>query len=285
MKNMNKQDLILGAKQYADYITKEIPQKDADGNLLYYFSGSLVFDLLSSTSTMKLQNLDKDGKLLKDLGEIKNTSQSDYFFRKLTRPLSLDIDVISIDEEIFRDKEKIINLKAVRENCDKALNLCPAWERINGTMYLDALANDRKFSSHMIAVLTLDNGSNVVVCSPVDLLTHKLGEMIAMDPLKFNNQDKYQQKLEKDISDFSCLFNGLSTLNLIPQNLDCFLTEIINRCPDSAISRLAYHEKQSRINDMFRSIEPNIENVEKDKFTEFMSSIKIFNEKCLQKNM
>ena len=49
--NSDKKKIVDGAKQYASYVARNVPQMDDMGRVKYYFSGSLAMLLLPKQPT------------------------------------------------------------------------------------------------------------------------------------------------------------------------------------------------------------------------------------------
>ena len=89
-----KQKIIAGAKQYADYIIKHRPQKAEDGQVIYYYSGSLAMLLLSSAKSIKSFSLDQYGYTTNEQQEVSIPQKTTECFEKGTRPITSDIDIV-----------------------------------------------------------------------------------------------------------------------------------------------------------------------------------------------
>ena len=74
--NMDRQKVVDGAVQYTSYIVNNIPQKDENGRVLYFLSGSLVLLLLNKTVSFKSAYVNNDGKIVSEHEEIQVTDRS-----------------------------------------------------------------------------------------------------------------------------------------------------------------------------------------------------------------
>ena len=272
------------AVQYAEYITKIVPQVKASNLITYYFSGSLAMDLISSALSLKQQHLDKNGNIVSEGNDIQISNNSREMFRQGVRPISFDIDTVSIDYNTFNGQLPI-DLGSVRRECDKATILCPNWtEKFHGRLYFDALEGDRIISEHFIAILTMAGNKKIVISDPVYMLMHKLNEFFVIESVErkgiFAESNKI--KIQKDIRDFSCLFNGLAELKLIPENMIKFLREFF-KYNNNKMYEYMYQNEHEFISKTYSLIEPNIKKEYKDQFLNFFKGIDKYNKQELQK--
>ena len=237
-----KELIIKGAKQYSDHVTTNIPQKTEDNIIKYYFSGSLAMLLLSSAKSLKTMNVDENGMIKEQGQEISIPSANKNSLFKGVRAIGNDVDVILIDDTTFQGKGAIYSLSVIREKCDLATTLCPAWT-YSGTIYCDFLSDDRKFTAHNVAELTLNDDSKVFIVDPLDLIFHKFADAIFRlqninKTPSFEQEDKYYVKqYYKDLNDFASLFNGIVSLYQ-DINFDKTIEHIINTNWGTAFYRL-----------------------------------------------
>ena len=237
-----KELIIKGAKQYSDHVTTNIPQKTEDNIIKYYFSGSLAMLLLSSAKSLKTMNVDENGIIKEQGQEISIPSANKNSLFKGVRAIGNDVDVILIDDTTFQGKGAIYSLSVIREKCDLATTLCPAWT-YSGTIYCDFLSDDRKFTAHNVAELTLNDDSKVFIVDPLDLIFHKFSDAIFRlqninKTPSFEQEDKYYVKqYYKDLNDFASLFNGIVSLYQ-DKNFDKTIEHIINTNWGTAFYRL-----------------------------------------------
>ena len=235
------QKIIDGAKQYALYITSNIPQKDEKGNVRYYFSGSLAMLLLSSTESVKTYTLDSSGNLIADGRGFVISEENKSGLAAGVRPLSIDVDVVTLDESTFNRTARVYNTKTVLEKCDLAAELCPAWIGSINSMYLDSLGEERAIDVHDVATITLADGGELLIADPLNLILHKFADAIAVK----NNEKRIVgmgkdtarvvEKYEKDVRDFASMFNGVMDAYADIDFEDAVVT-LLKHCPQTAFT-------------------------------------------------
>lgn len=269
-----------GAKQYAEYLTENIPQTKGE-KVKYYFSGSLAMVLLSISKNIKNLKSDSNGQVTNNfpLKEIPETARQS--FENGVRPLSADIDIIEISDADFSNEQnnKVFNLSKIKENCSEWYSLCPFWHGFNGTMYVDILTNERELFSHNISIIELDNGKKILITNPVDLMFHKFSEMCMI------NSENSPLKYEKDCRDLSCLFNGLTKLQMIPSDPEKYLQSMTKSNHFSAVNNLLYYDYTDKIEKILKDTLPLIPQKEQNNFKKFIFSAKNFNESYTCKQM
>lgn len=264
---MQKELIIKGAKQYSDHVTTNIPQKTEDNIIKYYFSGSLAMLLLSSAKSLKTMNVDENGIIKEQGQEISIPSANKNSLFKGVRAIGNDVDVILIDDTTFQGKGAIYSLSVIREKCDLATTLCPAWT-YSGTGYCDFLSDDRKFTAHNVAELTMNDDSKVFIVDPLDLIFHKFAdaifrlqninrELVRNETPSFEQEeDYYVKQYRKDLNDFASLFNGIVSLYQ-DINFDKTIEHIINTNWGTAFYRLM----RSNFNDELEQFSNHLENL------------------------
>ena len=275
---MQKELIIEGAKQYSGYITSHIPQENEEGAIRYYFSGSLVMLLLNSAKSFKPLLLDEKGKVIIEEQEILIPNKNKNSLFKGVREIGSDVDVITIDEKAFAGKGNIFHLAIIREKCDLATSLCSKWEKNNGTMYFDWLADDRTFKDYNAAELTMLDGTKVLIADPLYLTIHKFADGIAckkaIETLKRNGKSpaKKEEKYQKDLRDFASLFNGIVSL-YSDINFDKIVDQIVQSCPNTAFSSIMQTNLDKNINQFSADVLSLIDEENQNLFKEFISSV------------
>ena len=271
-----------GAMQYVSYITENIPQTNGE-KINYYFSGSIAMILLSTAKKIKPVTFDSNAEILNNSPEIEVSDDAKQSFSNGVRQLSSDVDIVEAVEGSFMNGStgKIYNLGAVRNNCNLASSLCPAWERINGTMYFDVLSHDREITGHNVTILELENGKKVLVTNPIDLMVHKFSEMLVINL----SREKLAQKYDKDVKDLSCLFNGIAKLGMIPENFKSYLENLIQINKSSTVNNLQYKDFSERLSKILEDVMPHIEKDSKEIFNKLIEDTKTFNQEQLSKTM
>lgn len=274
---MSKQDIIDGAVEYATYISNHIPQRTIDGKLTYYFSGSLAMLLLSSAKNIAFIGADNSGDISFISPQLNISPDSQKAFKKGTRPLTSDIDIVCIDDSTFAGKGKYYNLAKVRENCHLATELCPTWSKIDGTMYFDMLSDERHFVNHNMAGIELENGQKVLIVNPIDLMLHKLSESIYLQ-----TKPKQAEKYEKDVKDLACLLGGIISLGIIPENFEEYINEVLNNNPTSSISKNFVVNHESELSKLAEDLNPHTDKQLYNKVKQVLSVIIKFNKEKSQ---
>ena len=275
---MQKELIIEGAKQYSGYITSHIPQENEEGAIRYYFSGSLAMLLLNSAKSFKPLLLDEKGKVIIEEQEILIPNKNNDSLLKGVREIGSDVDVITIDEKAFAGKGNIFHLAIIREKCDLATSLCSKWEKNNGTMYFDWLADDRTFKDYNAAELTMLDGTKVLIADPLYLTIHKFADGIAckkaIETLKRNGKSpaKKEEKYQKDLRDFASLFNGIVSL-YSDINFDKIVDQIVQSCPNTAFSSIMQTNLDKNINQFSADVLSLIDEENQNLFKEFISSV------------
>ncbi|MBO7526376.1 MAG: hypothetical protein J6T74_00595 [Clostridia bacterium] len=250
----SKQVIVDSAKQYATYLIKNISQTDENGNVMYYFSGSLAMLLLSSAQSIKICLLDNGGKTVKEKPAAEFSQKAKESLSKGVRSVGADIDIVTINEDAFNGKGGVYNLSAVKNNCDLSLYLCPAWKNINGTMYFDCLTDEREIVGHSTAEITFNDGNKVIIADPMSLIMHKFADTLTcyatIQKFKDNNTStaeriaKLVAKYKKDISDFVSMFNGCISI-YSQQKFEKYIEQTLKMCPQTAFSRILSSSKLS----------------------------------------
>lgn len=275
---MQKELIIEGAKQYSGYITSHIPQENEEGAIRYYFSGSLAMLLLNSAKSFKPLLIDEKGKVIFAKQEIFIPNKNKNSLYKGVREITLDIDVITIDKQTFEEKANIYYLGKIRENCDLATTLCSKWEKNNGTMYFDWLADDRTFKDYNAAELTMLDGTKVLVVDPLYLTIHKFADglacKISIERLLNNGKStlKKEEKYQKDLRDFASLFNGVVSL-YSGIDFDKIIMHIYQACPDTAFSTIMQTNLEDKIEQFSSDIATLIDEENQKLFKKFIGSI------------
>jgi len=280
-----KNNIIAAAKQYSDYITSQVPQKDENGNIKYYFSGSIAMLLLNSAVFVKSSYMNNDGQIVRDRQEFLIPEKHKESLLKGVRPLTSDIDLVVTDTQYMSGKNKPFMLNYVKENCNLALDLCPNWSTVIVNNVLDVLSFDRNITGHDIAELTMMDGSSVYVADPLCLTMHKFADALTClrviermnnGEIKATRLEEVKAKYKKDIQDFTSLFNGVVILY---SDLDFqrIINHVYETCSDTAFSSNLNMDSINRIqqfySDSIKFIDSDIQNL----FGAFIGEIMSFN--------
>lgn len=286
-----QKDIVNGAKEYIDYIVSHIPQKDENGNITYYFSGSLAMLLLNLAKYIKPQYLNKNGEVKYARKEFAVPENNKKYLEQGIRPISLDVDVIEIESGTFAGKGGIYQLGKIRENCNLATSLCPQWERGAGTSYFDWLAGDRSFAGYDMAELTLEDNTKVVIADPLCLVLHKFADAIVClrsirnlknkGKLTPQRETNLQKKYAKDIRDFSSMFNGVVGL-YINVDFEKLAQHLLDTCPQTAFADVMQSESMDLIKVFSGDTMSEISGEYQGLFERFVNAIGATNKDMLQ---
>jgi len=287
-----KQNIIAGARQYSDYIVRHIPQRDENGNVKYYFSGSLAMLLLSSAVSVKSSFLDEKGMTIRDRQEFCIPDNNTDSLLHGVRAIGLDVDIVVVDDKTFVGRGGIYNLKTIRENCSLATELCPKWTNTYGTAYFDLLADERTFEGHDIAELTMQDGAKVIIADPLCLAIHKFADGIACliqikklsskGILKPETELKYLDKYQKDIRDFTSMFNGVVSLY---KDVDFkqVVKHVLETCPETTFSGIMFEDSRDDIEQFYFDAKKQIDDKHQSLFGDFIEAIEKQNKSILVK--
>lgn len=270
---MKKQDIINGAAEYATYVTNHIPQRNLDNNISYYFSGSLAMLLLSSAKNISFVGTNHDGEISYISPQIKVTPDAKNSFTKGARPLSIDIDVVAINDSVFAGQGKHYTLSNIKKNCHLATELCPAWSKSLGTAYFDILSDDRNILNHNMAALELENGNSILIVNPIDLMLHKVSESLFVQ-----TKPKQIAKYDKDLKDLASLICGIINLGILPENFEEYIGEVVKNNPNSYLAS----EHETELAKLSKDLIPYTDKQMYEKVKHIISSVASYNKSIQQ---
>lgn len=201
------------AAKITTHLVNAVPQT-VDGQITWYYSGSLAINLYASAKSMRFVTLDKNWRVV-DFSNNTTPVHSDAknYFTLGVRKISQDIDLVAKSPSISNEMWSVANTKNLRTQFpDDIGELCSYWAtgKMTGA-FLDILNDERTFNGHHIAELTLENGDKIYTLNPIDLLFHKISETIVA-------QGKDNTKYQKNLGDISSLLNALSSMGLLDEN-------------------------------------------------------------------
>ena len=131
-----------------------------------------------------------------------------------------DVDVVCIDNSCMRGMGKFYHLANIKQTCDLATELCPAWENGAGTAYFDMLDGAENSRGNDVAEIVLEDGTHVLIADPMGMIMHKLGDALTSKRIyngfvesgKQDYANKNDEKYKKDIRDLAALFNAIVPL-------------------------------------------------------------------------
>ena len=289
---MDKKNVVNGAMEFAKYMTEQIPQKDTNGNATYYFSGSLAMLLLSSANSITPAVLDKDGKVVSIQETMSIQEEHKENLSQGIRPLTGDVDIVCVDDNIFAGKGNIFTKNNIQQHCSCSNLLCPAWGKSSiSKINTDLLSGDRTFSFYDVAELILEDGSIVIIADPLALICHKFADGIsclsAVNRLKQKGilrpekEQELIQKYQKDIHDLTSMFNGV--ISLYPNIQFAELIEnVLQNCDKTAFSSMMCNNSCDKIIKLCADCIGQINDENKDLFYNFVNAIGIKNKAILE---
>lgn len=288
----NKKNIVNGAMEFAKYMTEQVPQKDANGNVTYYFSGSLAMLLISSAKAIIPAVLDKDGKVISQQETMSVQEEHKRNLSQGIRPLTGDLDLICVDIGAFKDKGDVFLREKIHQNCSHTLSLCPSWESgVFTKINTDILSNDRSFSAYDIAELTLEDGSKVIISDPLVLMCHKIADGVSClssienrrikGVLTPEKEQKTIQKYQKNIKDLVAMFNGL--ISLYP-NIDFaeIILKVLQNCDLTAFSKMMDCDSRDKIKKLYEDSKELINDENMDLFHNLFNTISVQNKAIIE---
>ena len=241
--------------------------------------------LLSSAKSMKSSVVGKDGKVVKASEEVAFSEKNKESLAFGVRPINFDIDVVSIDNVLCKGGV-IYNLRAVKENCALATELCPRWENGNSSAYFDNLEGDRVFEGYDVAELTMEDGTKIIIADPLCMLLHKLADGIKVKKMieKAISQGKStsekEAKYQKDINDFVSMFNAV--ISLYPNaDFNQVVNHILEACPETAFANIMKDDFTDRLKQFYNDVKGLIAPEYQDLFKKFIDAIATKNNEML----
>ncbi len=238
----NKLKIKNATTKITSHLVNSVPQY-VDGQITWYYSGSLALNLYASAKSMRFVTLDENWRVL----DFSNSSlpvndDAQKHFTSGVRKISQDIDLVAKSPNFSREMNPVAHTKILRAQFpDDIGELCQVWATgaLTGA-FLDVLNDGRTFNGHHIAELTLENGEKIYALNPIDLLFHKIGETIIVQG---NDDAKYQ----KNLGDISSLLNALSSMGLLDENTFEHIIQIAKiNGPESGIHK-AFNKPETEV--------------------------------------
>lgn len=288
----NKKNIVNGAMEFSKYMTEQIPQKDTNGNVTYYFSGSLAMLLLSSAKSVTPALLDKDGKVISKQETMFMQEEHKENLSQGIRPLTGDVDIVCVDNNVFAGKGNIFTKNNIQQHCSYPNFLCPAWGKSSiPKINTDLLSGDRSFSLYDVAELILEDGSISIIADPLAFICHKFADGITclslVDKLKQKGilrpekEQGFIQKYQKDINDLTSMFNGV--ISLYP-NIEFteLIEKVLQNCDETSFSSMMGCDSHDKIKKIFNDSIGQINDENKNLFHNFVNAICIKNKAILE---
>lgn len=202
------------AEDFAAYVIDAAPQKDDNGNLQYYFAGSMASILTCNAKSVS----DENGTDTRNIDEETRCFLQTYFPRSTG-----DIDIITIDEELNilnfckgrAERLKINSSRAIREALPDAGSFCKAFSgNMHTSSFWDNLSWEHKVT-HKVSKIETEKGNVFYVPRPDYQLANKMCEMVV---LKFEDCEKNK----KNIKDISLMYAAFSKIYSSEEILDAF---------------------------------------------------------------
>lgn len=287
---MDKSKIKNAAFTISNYVIDNLPQEQ-DGKIMWYYSGSMVWNLIAQAKSIKLINLDKNGNVVNfSNSPIQISTEANGYFTEGVRQMTGDIDVIATNTTYLtseNDNYCATQMKKFRDNYpEESKILCPAWTGAVNANCLEVLSDDRVFEGYHLAEINLgpdESGEDVLVyiTNPVDLLMHKIAEALTLDP--------GSEKFQKDIKDIATMYNGLASLGLIPDDVPGYMNDMLQINPAQSFDDTNYSgtcfdrvfviwvdEVPEYAPHFFSYVEPYIAPEHKESFGEFAEEVTNF---------
>ena len=202
------------AEDFSEYVIDAAPQKDENGNMQYYFAGSIASILTCNAKSVS----DEKGDDTPNIDDETRHFLQTYFPRQTG-----DIDIITMDEEADilnfckkrEDRRKINTSRAIVAVIPDAGNFCKEFSgKIHTSAFWDNLSWEHKVT-HKISKIETEKGNVFYVPRPDYQLANKMCEVVV---LKFADCEKNK----KNIKDISLMYAAFSKIYSSEEILDAF---------------------------------------------------------------
>ncbi len=202
------------AEDFAEYVIDVAPQKDENGNMQYYFAGSIASILTCNAKSVS----DEGGVDSRNIDDETRHFLQTYFPRQTG-----DIDIITMDEDASilcfckerENRRKINNSRAIVAAIPDAGNFCKEFSgNIHTSAFWDNLSWEHKIT-HKISKIETEKGNVFYVPRPDYQLANKMCEVVV---LKFADCEKNK----KNIKDVSLMYAAFSKIYSSEEILDAF---------------------------------------------------------------
>lgn len=202
------------AEDFSEYVIDAAPQKDENGNMQYYFAGSIASILTCNAKSVS----DEKGDDTRNIDDETRHFLQTYFPRQTG-----DIDIITMDEDASilhfckkrEDRLKINNSRAIVAAIPDAGNFCKEFSgKIHTSAFWDNLSWEHKVT-HKISKIETEKGNVFYVPRPDYQLANKMCEMVVL-----NFEDC--EKNKKNIKDISLMYAAFSKIYSSEEILDAF---------------------------------------------------------------
>lgn len=202
------------AEDFAEYVINVAPQKDENGNMQYYFAGSMASILTCNAKSVS----DENGDDTRNIDEESRCFLQTYFPRQTG-----DIDIITMDEEadvlsfckIRENRRKINSSRAIVAAIPDSGAFCKAFfGDTYSSAFWDNLSWEHKVT-HKVSKIETEKGNVFYVPRPDYQLANKMCEVVI---LKFEDCEKNK----KNIKDISLMYAAFSKIYSPEEILDAF---------------------------------------------------------------
>lgn len=193
-----------GLSLFVDEYAKKEPYLDQNGNVRYYFVGSIAMMLLSKVKSFHTLKLN-------DVGNIINTSEKTIDINDKARLEYAKSERRIHDIDIIYITNGVTNPNAVFSRYASDYGLSTN----NSGAPLDVLSDDIKIKSHIISKCELENGEIIYMKHPAAMVFHKMFDIMARFTVikkfkaKGKNTDNIEKEINKRLGDLICLIKGL----------------------------------------------------------------------------
>ena len=149
-------------------------------------------------------------------------------------------------------------------------------------MYFDWLGSDREFTGYDVAELEMQDGSKILVADPLCLAVHKLADSIKCKSseerlerkgkLRPEKREELEAKYQKDIKDFTSLFNGIVSSYAIVDFAE-LVEHVIETSSQTAFSDIMQEDSIERIKQFAYDASEYIDDEYQEMFTNFINAV------------
>lgn len=205
--NSEKKTIINGLRLFVNDYEQIQPFLGENGNVRYYFSGSIAMMLLSKVKSFETILLDDKGNIkfeMKNNTELNDKARDEY--AKSEREIK-DIDTINIAEGIS-NPSLILSKYAINYGITKSY-----------TAPQDILSGDKIMHAHIVAKCQLQDGGIIYMAPPATMICYKIFDVISRIKIynkkKESGEDttKVGAEIKKRIKDLIYLIKGLASFD------------------------------------------------------------------------
>jgi len=195
---LHEQEIIADADvDFAEALSKAVPQIGEDGKANYYICGSVAMDLLPRVRKLETFHQKGDKAEPESQGTIELPDSARSEFLKVVRKKGKDIDIIRIGGRIALT----VQTQKVLEQCKNPESLDTLSEKKHEASFFafDAVGENQSQEEYSYAKATLEDGAEIYIASPGALIGAKAYEVAKLRrqrPPRANSNTIQFQKLD-----------------------------------------------------------------------------------------